>query len=34
MNCKKEQQRVTAAGGIYFVAKDIQSFVDFYKTTF
>ena len=31
---KKEQLRITAAGGIYFVAKDMQSFVDFYKNTF
>ncbi len=30
----KEMNRVTAAGGLYFVARDMQSFVKFYKGTF
>ena len=30
----KEQQRITNAGGLYFVAKDMESFVKYYKTTF
>lgn len=29
-----EQDRVTRAGGLYFVATDMQSFVDWYKTQF
>ncbi len=30
----KERERITKAGGLYFVAKDMESFVQFYKTTF
>jgi hypothetical protein len=29
----KEQQRVTNAGGIYYIAKDMQSFVDWWFNT-
>ena len=30
----KEQQRVICAGGLYFIARDMQSFVDWYKDNF
>ena len=30
----KEQSRITKAGGLYFVARDMESFVTFYKNTF
>ncbi len=30
----KEMNRVTAAGGLYFIARDMQSFVEWYKKTF
>jgi len=30
----KERERITKAGGLYFVAKDMENFVQFYKTTF
>ncbi|MEJ7821484.1 MAG: hypothetical protein WKF85_04135 [Chitinophagaceae bacterium] len=30
----KEKERVTRAGGLYFVARDMQSFVDWYKESF
>ena len=30
----KEQERVTRAGGLYFVARDMESFIQWYKTTF
>ena len=33
-NQKRERERITQAGGLYFVAKDMQSFVGFYKRTF
>jgi len=30
----KEKDRIESAGGIYYVAKDMMSFVEFYKNTF
>lgn len=30
----KEKQRIEAAGGIYFIATDMQTFVDFYEQAF
>ncbi len=34
LNQLKEMVRIQEAGGLYFVARDMQSFVDFYKETF
>lgn len=34
LNQLKEMERVTSAGGLYFIAKDMQSFVDWYKEKF
>lgn len=31
---KKEQQRIENAGGIYFIANDMNQFVEWYKSTF
>lgn len=33
-NQKRERARITQAGGLYFVARNMQSFVDFYKRNF
>lgn len=30
----KEQERITRAGGLYFIAKDMQGFVDWFKSIF
>lgn len=31
---EKEQHRITAAGGLYYVARDMESFIEWYKQIF